>query len=295
MTKHLFYISPCLEEKSYGGSVVAKSNLEAVMNIHGYSTLALSVNRRASNKYIKVPTTESRVGTALANLCLLCATLSPKGVYFLLKKIRLQKPEIIWLDSSLFGILIPLIKLLSSRSKVICYFHNIEAPIVKSYATKQPFYWIAYLATAINESMSISRSDLLIAIHETDEKILQSRNPHALTYCLPASISDNFAKAQHQQQIKIANIPFALFVGSDFPPNIEALTYLNFNIAPKLTNKKIIAIGNGIEKYANQFTNLDIRGRVENIADYYAQAAIVIAPIFSGGGMKVKIAEAPDV
>lgn len=293
MAKSLFYISPSLEDKNYGGSVVAKSNLEALSRVlQSYSTTVLSVNRNASSDCVKVPTTHNKVGTALANLCLLCATLSPKGAYFLISRIRKEQPELIWLDSSLFGILIPLIRFLSRRSKIICYFHNIETPIIKHYAKRQPSYWISYLATAANEYLSIKGSDLLIAIQQTDEAILKRRNSSALTCCIPVSIKDGFRNIQVQLAPRHVDIPYALFVGSDFPPNVEALAYLNFKIAPRLNNKRIIAIGNGIDKYAHQFKNLDVRGRVDDIADFYTQAQIVVAPIFSGGGMKVKIAEA---
>lgn len=272
--------------------MVARSNLEALNLLRGYSTTAFSVNRNASRDCVAVPTTQTKVGTALANLCLLCATLSPKGAYFLLRNIRMSRPDLIWLDSSLFGILIPLIRLISRKSKIVCYFHNIETPIVKAYAKKQPYYWISYLATWINEYLSINKSDVLIAIQQTDETILRSKNPSAVTWHIPASIKDEFQVDQGREVTSISEIPFALFVGSDFPPNIEALSFLNSKIAPNLIGKKIIAVGNGLNKYAAQFKNLDIHGRVENIAEYYRQAHVVVAPIFSGGGMKVKIAEA---
>lgn len=294
MSYQVFYISASLDKGHYGGSIVAKANLTAMQSNSKLRTTSFSVHRNPIDKAIKIPTTNSRLGTALANLFLMCATLSPTGFLRLLRLIKKEQPTVVWLDSSLFGILIPFIRLLSRQTKIVCFFHNIESDLVREYAKKNFFYWISYFATKANEHLSAKYSDRVVAIQKQDGERLKKKYRLKSYFCISATIDDIFQSSLNQLNNfdAVRNMRYVLFVGSDFPPNIEALKFLNYEIAPRLTHTKIITIGNGIDKYHEEFRNIEIKGRVEQIAPYYHHALAVVAPLFSGGGMKVKIAEA---
>ncbi|HIH3316555.1 TPA: glycosyltransferase family 4 protein, partial [Escherichia coli] len=50
--------------------------------------------------------------------------------------------------------------------------------------------------------------------------------------------------------------------------------------------------GNGFEKYkALNSTNVNVSGYIDSLDDFYNEMDVMIFPIFSGAGMKVKIAE----
>ena len=53
-------------------------------------------------------------------------------------------------------------------------------------------------------------------------------------------------------------------------------------------------VGRGFDAHSAELTrsNVVIVGAVDDLAPWYAGASLVLAPVFSGGGMKVKIAEA---
>ncbi|OBU27808.1 hypothetical protein AYY22_16020 [Photobacterium kishitanii] len=87
----------------------------------------------------------------------------------------------------------------------------------------------------------------------------------------------------------------ALFVGSDFPPNIEAVEFLCREVMPYVKdNISLTIVGKGMDKYKEYFErkNIKVYGFVENLSFIYEESNIVLSPIFSGAGMKVKIAEA---
>lgn len=294
MNHKVFYISTGLDKSHYGGSIVAKANLNAILSNSKLRTTYFAVHRNPMDGAIKIPTTNSRLGTALANVLLMCATLSPKGFLRLLRSIKQEQPDVVWLDSSLFGIFIPFIRLLSKQTKIVCFFHNIETDLVRVYAKQNFLYWIAYVATLLNERLSAKYADRVVTIQKQDGEQLKRKYFLKRYACVNATITDVFADTANQvsEASDALDVRYFLFVGSDFPPNIEALRFLNNLVAPELKRSKIIAVGNGLDKYRSEFTNIDIKGRVEKIAPYYHNAIAALAPLFTGGGMKVKVAEA---
>jgi len=90
-------------------------------------------------------------------------------------------------------------------------------------------------------------------------------------------------------------IPVILFFGKlDYYPNIEALEIIYKILLPKLKNRigkfKILIVG---DNPPLNMQDLDIiyTGVVEKIEDYINVANIVICPLLSGGGTRIKILE----
>lgn len=287
----LFYISPNLTPQNYGGSVVAKANLEALRSIPQLTVQAFSIHSNSINDTIPISCTRSRVGTVLANLFMLGATLNFPGLIQLIRFIRKYQPDLIWFDSSYFGVLIPLIKWLSPKSKFIVYFQNIEKNGVIEMAKQKPIYWLLFPSVSINERLSIYKSDFICNIQESDRDFLRNLVPGKKSCILPIALDDGYGERQ-LNSVNVLDFDYNLFVGSDFPPNIEALEFLNDFLGETIGVLPIVVVGRGLEKYRKKFMNLRIVGGVDSLSEYYEQANYVLAPIYSGGGMKVKIAEA---
>jgi len=93
-----------------------------------------------------------------------------------------------------------------------------------------------------------------------------------------------------------------LFVGNmDFQPNIEAICWFTnevLPILPKSINLKVVGLSPQSIENRNKLSKLAIHNNLEFIFDvadcnpYYETALVAIAPIFSGGGTKLKILEA---
>lgn len=88
-----------------------------------------------------------------------------------------------------------------------------------------------------------------------------------------------------------------LFTGSlDYPPNKEALSVITDQLVPLLQNQHfdftILICGSGLPKTPTPTASLMYAGFVPDITPYLLGADCLIAPILSGGGIKVKVIEA---
>ncbi|MDH6287833.1 glycosyltransferase family 4 protein [Rhodococcus opacus] len=78
-----------------------------------------------------------------------------------------------------------------------------------------------------------------------------------------------------------------------YPPNRHAYDYMLKNWYPLLRNHNIeIAIAGFHSDSLSTPPGVSLVGEVENAADFYADIDIALAPIVTGGGMKVKVIEA---
>ncbi|MFO1091056.1 MAG: glycosyltransferase family 4 protein [Hyphomicrobiales bacterium] len=89
-----------------------------------------------------------------------------------------------------------------------------------------------------------------------------------------------------------------LMVGlMEHEPNFFGATWFALNVLPRLSNVMpvelhIVGRISGERKAALEKNNIVVRGFVENITSEYDSAALVIAPIFSGGGTQIKVIDA---
>jgi len=90
-----------------------------------------------------------------------------------------------------------------------------------------------------------------------------------------------------------------IFAGNmSYPPNVDAVLFLAKSIFPKLLEKfpqlKLCICGAtptpAIKKLASE--NIEVTGWVDEMADYYAQSKIFIAPMRLGAGLQNKLLEA---
>jgi|SRR5580765_7704359 len=83
----------------------------------------------------------------------------------------------------------------------------------------------------------------------------------------------------------------------EHPPNAEGLEWFIGRILPPLAARlpgvELHAVGKAPPHFAQRFSGpVAIRGFVDDLAGEYARAALVIAPIRSGGGTQIKVLEA---
>lgn len=92
-----------------------------------------------------------------------------------------------------------------------------------------------------------------------------------------------------------------VFVGKmDYAPNIEACCYFVNEVLPAVAQScpdvRFIIVGMSptakVERLAKDNGHVTVTGKVESVADYYRNAAVVVAPMISGSGLQNKILEA---
>jgi len=291
----ILYISAHLSASASGGKALSEANLEILKSCRNVDVCELSLGRM-DTKYTNIPATSNRFETALANLKLYSGSLHKEALKTIIAEIAKEKPDILYLDSSLFGRLALTVQGLFKNIRIVSFFHNVEFDFkLQCYVgLKRLLYIPAIFSDWINERLTIKYSNTIITLHCVDSKRLKKLYGRDADFIHPVCIvnnTDNFTSSC----LDDFNLPknYILFVGSDFPPNIEAIKFLCDKVMPYL-NCHLIIVGSKLENYRQQFLskNVTIIGSVKDISPFYANAHLVVTPIFSGAGMKVKVAEA---
>ncbi|MBW9201244.1 glycosyltransferase [Bacteroidales bacterium SW299] len=193
-----------------------------------------------------------------------------------------------FIDSSLLGSFAKILRQVSPKIKIICFFHNCEYMYINSIykGIKRSLYskW-AFKC----ERQACKYADTLIALNERDSQLITNLYQRKPELCIPISIEDKTTRLYGQNGDK-----YILFVGSYFQPNIVGIQWFMKEVLPAISVKlKIVGRNmNLLQVPAGVKEKVEIISNAEDLSPYYQNAQLVVMPIFTGGGMKVKTAEA---
>jgi glycosyltransferase involved in cell wall biosynthesis len=142
------------------------------------------------------------------------------------------------------------------------------------------------------EFEELSKATDLIAISEEDQRHFAVRHPRVHRIA-PKSL---FRKAPEGSEVTKDNI--ILFVGSKYAANVEGIKWFIDNCVPLIrasTDSFIVRVaGSVIEELQTgiDLNGIELLGIVENLQEEYDKASIVIVPILSGTGVKIKLIDA---
>lgn len=167
-----------------------------------------------------------------------------------------------------------------------------EGLAARIYALIQWLGWVRY------ERKFYPRAGQVWTLSKQDKFGLSLYSPHlsplvtGLPLDIPASPQD-VQRGSADHTFKVG------FMGSfGHAPNVEALDFLCRGIAPLSQTLQpatafVVAGRNPPPAItASAPSNVRFLGFVESLADFYGQCDVVIAPLLSGGGVKIKVAEA---
>jgi len=138
------------------------------------------------------------------------------------------------------------------------------------------------------ERLAMRYSTRVVTLSQRDSAELARRFGRGGDAILPLALED----ARGPAAIPTARgEPFALFVGGGFFGNLEGLRWYARTVAP-LVAMRTLVVGRGLEGLGLMPANIELVGPVDDLSPWYAGAALVVAPILSGSGMKTKVAEA---
>ncbi|APX64131.1 glycosyltransferase [Acinetobacter schindleri] len=273
------YVGPYVEKIYTGGDSVNKRNLDLLREILKDNLLIYTIKDPSNTTFQKLKGYLGGVTSGIIN--------------DILSLINSEKIEYIFLSQSFFGKLCRAIKLRFPSVKVITFYHNIEKHYAKEFVkvsglTHYPFYLLA----SYNEALTVRYSDFNFVLNERDALLMHSIYGVDSDFKLPVSYEDVF------DEKKIKNTPNnplkILFVGTAFFGNIPGIQFFVDNVMPNV-DAELIIVGKGMENYKELLeknSKIQVFGFVEDLSILYYESSVVIAPIFSGGGMKTKIAEA---
>lgn len=201
--------------------------------------------------------------------------------------------SLLWLDTSQLGQLAKIVKLHFPKIKVVTFFQNVEYVFIRDMFqdTHHPKFIYRQWLVKHDEALACQYSDKIIALNERDSKGIENLYGRKADTLIPVSLKDDVEPIKNAEINKGIT---GLFLGSNFPPNVNGIRLFIESVLPKV-NMKLIVAGSGMDALRNEFNDsdkLEIHGFVDDLRELYASVNFMVMPIFSGSGMKVKTAEA---
>lgn len=289
MKKLLFISSTDIKNGNFGGSICSKRNFSVMSKFFDMTLLNFSKDK--TNDIDNFQTPKNKTGTLISNIFNYAGGLTYQSEIKILKKIKNEKYDIVFLDTSNYGRLAEKIKKINSEIKVITFFHNIEHDFLKSRMNKEgKIYFIQFKASHYNEKLAVKYSDYCITLNPRDTKRLYEVYGGKSDLELPITFEDKYSKNINNS---LKEKDYILFVGSLFFANYHGIKWFVENIMPHI-NKKLLIVGKDFETKKSELErkNVEVIGSVDDLTPYYLNASCMVMPIFEGAGMKVKTAEA---
>ena len=294
----MVFLSPYVADQGSGGGLVGRMNLACLRQI-APKTIAFALSNKPSTAdYNSINAPRSKFATALCNMIGLAGRLTPAGLLKSVREILRWRPAIVFLDSSSLGWVALLSRMLLPHTQVVVFFYNIEFDFQMSKSRHEGRgYWLSAIAEYINERLCVMTAHTLLMLTPDDSQRARELYGRGADELTPVALREDPNATTMPWESEEPGSDAVLFVGSNFFANREAATYLVEQLAPALARRgetQIWIAGNAFDKsdwHGELPANVRILGRVEDLTDLYREAAALVAPIFSGAGMKVKVAE----
>lgn len=149
------------------------------------------------------------------------------------------------------------------------------------------------------EGIDARLTDVPIVLHQRDADLLFKYWKRRTDVFIPIALEDKYIP--YSPTISDHNAPLRLlFVGAyNWSVNVEAVRWFCENVMAKLADYSIVfdIAGFQMEKlsddgWVSSYKNVNVLGTVDDLTETYRNADVVVEPILTGSGMKVKTAEA---
>lgn len=291
--RKFLYVSFTGEQSFTGGMQCSLRNLESIENLFGKENVDSYVIKPYQNRNLL----SAKIKRILDVFHGYMGGLQKTRENEILKKIAENHYTDVYIDSSLLGLLSKKIKILFPDVRIYIFFHNIEYNFVKASVMVNHdylrFYWLPL--ARINERAACKYSDKVIVLNKRDATELQVMYKRVPDACIPITFKSNYIIDPFEKQRLVDNShKQALFIGSYFYANIEGIKWFCNKVLPYV-DLHLTIVGAGMNQLKNDIgedERLTILSDVPDLTLYYEKADFMVLPILSGGGMKVKTAEA---
>lgn len=209
------------------------------------------------------------------------------------KTIAVNKIDIIQIEYNIMYHYLPQ----NNKIKSLLMLHDVSTKLYeRSYQQNKniftkAFRYIDYLRWKSVEFNIINKFDKVISLTKEDKHYIYNKVNTSISI-VPPQIQFEECAVNNRKKMNI------IFIGSyNREPNINALEILLFNIFPKIQDEfpdlTLTIVGKYLpiylQKHINKNDNIIYKGYVENINNEISNALLMIAPIFIGAGLKMKI------
>lgn len=290
--RKILFISFTSEQGITGGTQCSKRNLQSLQQLFGKENVGTYIIEPYKNKrsfYTKL----QRIRDILKGYM---GGLDQNKINDIKDLIITQEYTDIFIDSSLLGLAVKQIKQLFPKVIVYTFFHNFEYDFYRQLILSNNylhFYWLplAYL----NERTACYYSDKIITLNKRDSNSIEKMYNRKSDSSISITLDSKYSILPEKEKVLInSGRREALFVGSYFYGNIEGIKWFCEKILP-FVDLHLTIVGSSMNLLKNEIQEnekITIYSNVPDLSIYYENADFIVLPILSGGGMKVKTAEA---
>jgi glycosyltransferase involved in cell wall biosynthesis len=186
-----------------------------------------------------------------------------------------------------------------SQARVIMRAHNIEHEIWERTVSQQSGVrkiYLRILAARIKkmELHYLNLCDAMLPITQRDGEILKKLGCRLPSHVVPMGVNANELMPDHSN----LEFPSLFHIGAlDWMPNQEGLLWFFENVWHKIREKHpglgfYLAGRNAPQKFTSlAYPNIEYLGEVEDAYQFIRSKSVMIVPVLSGSGMRIKIIE----
>lgn len=188
-----------------------------------------------------------------------------------------------------------------SKAKIVYRSHNVEHQVWQRLAAQKgdPIkkWYLRLMASRIKnyEMQQINRVDAITVFTAPDQQTMQNYGVKPPVTILPISVD----MTRYRPDDSKTEFPSLFFLGSlDWLPNREGIQWFLNTFYQDLTNGdlrvRFYVAGNDIPEEFDDYEvmgKIYIQGEVDNALEFVNSKSVMIVPLLSSGGMRVKIVE----
>lgn len=270
--KALFITTGGIEDAEFGG---AKASIR---------------NYRALKNFAEVEVYHIKRKSTWSSICSLLQGIYPPLLKKDVQKINLmisrETYDFVFMDCSYFGWIAEAVKKVGVP--LVMFFHNCESDYNRvRFGNKNTLQSRIYQRLIDKgERVSVRNADYKMVFTERDKKRIETLYQTTVDAVIPIGLLDQYQESNKKGE-------YCLLFGPLGTANEEAFSWFVKNVSPYLHCKTMVA-GKGFERYKGIWDSekVLVKGFVNEVSEPYEGAACVAIPLFSGGGMKIKTAEA---
>jgi len=219
-----------------------------------------------------------------------------------LSEMDLGKFDLIQIEESIIACWGREIRRIEPDIPLILDFHDVYSLIeYRNFRNARGFRWKIFTFFEWRKMIRYERRvsklfDKCLTVSEEDKNLLLSISPDADVSVIPNGVDTDFFGNPNPDEWEPKTI---FFVGSDWPPNVDAMIFFYEDIFPLIKREvpdvKLYIIG-GLGKNERiksmEGENIIVTGYVDDVRPWMSRCGVSVVPMRLGGGTKVKILEA---